>query len=107
MQNKSDFNQLVYSKLKLVPRGKITTYAILAKSIGKPKACRAVGSSLAKNKHLITTPCHRVVRSDGKLGNYQKGHKAKKSILEKEGIKIDKMGKVVDFNKHLFYFNKR
>ena len=63
------------------------TYKQVAKLAGKPMAYRAVGNILNKN-HDTAIPCHRVIRSDGKIGGYNKGIKKKKEILFSEGIVI-------------------
>jgi O-6-methylguanine DNA methyltransferase len=57
----------------------------VAKLAGRPKAYRAVGNILNGN-HDPKIPCHRVIRSDGKLGGYNRGAKAKKEILKREGV---------------------
>ena len=97
----------VYAKLKLVPTGKITTYKLLAEVVGS-KAYRVVGQVLANNPYAPIVPCHRVVRSDGKIGGFM-GKKMgneierKKVMLKKEGLEFDG-DKVVDFGKRLFKF---
>ena len=53
-----------------IPKGKTKSYLEVAKAIGKPKAVRAVANAVGKNPYPIKIPCHRVVRSDGKLGGY-------------------------------------
>lgn len=63
------------------------TYKEVAQLAGKPKAYRAVGNILNKN-HDPGIPCHRVVRSDGKIGGYNRGAEKKKEILNKEGTVI-------------------
>ena len=97
------FTDLVYQKTKLVPRGKVTTYGQIAKAIGRPKASRAVGNALNCNPYAPIVPCYRVVRSDGAVGGFASGSKAKAGLLAKEGVKV-KDGKVVDFEKKLFCF---
>lgn len=63
-------------------------YKEVAKAIGHPKAYRAVGNALNKNKDP-QVPCHRVIRSDGKLGGYRSGPKKKIILLKKEGARIN------------------
>ena len=58
---------------------------------------------MKKNPYPAIIPCHRVVKSDGKIGGYSYGEKVKLKMLEKEGIKI-KDGKIIDFDKEKFYF---
>ncbi|MDO8565153.1 MAG: MGMT family protein [bacterium] len=79
------FQEQVYRVVKKIPRGKVLTYKEVAKRTGKPKAYRAVGTVLSKNFDP-KIPCHRVIRSDGKIGNYNRGGRlAKIKILKKEG----------------------
>ncbi|MBF6058339.1 MGMT family protein [Thiomicrorhabdus sp. HH1] len=81
------FNQRCYRLIERVPPGKICTYSDVAHALGG-KAYQAVGNAMANNPHPITTPCHRVVKSNGEIGNYAFGIEAKKTLLEKEGIVI-------------------
>ncbi|MAJ57358.1 MAG: 6-O-methylguanine DNA methyltransferase [Candidatus Pelagibacter sp.] len=76
----------VWKYLKTIPKGKTRTYKQVAISIKKPKAIRAVANAVGKNPYPIVIPCHRVVRSDGKLGGYSGpgGLKLKKKLLNKE-----------------------
>ena len=96
----TDFQIKVLEKVNKIPKGKVATYSSLAKAVGKPKACRAVGTAVGKNPNLIKTPCHRVVRSDGIIGQYsgKGGVNGKIKLLKLEGIEIKK-GKLVDLNK--------
>lgn len=89
---KKSFQESVFAKTKLIPRGKVTTYKLLAKSIGYSKAARAVGNALNKNRDP-NVPCHRVVRSDGMVGGFRDGASAKIKILRKEGVEVSN-GKV-------------
>ena len=77
----TDFQKMVWNEIKKIPKGKTITYKELAIRIGKPKAYRAVASACAKNPLLEIIPCHRVIRSDGKMGGYmgEKGIERKKS----------------------------
>jgi methylated-DNA-[protein]-cysteine S-methyltransferase len=76
----------VYDILAQVPVGKVTTYGDIARALGHPSASRAVGRILNRNPNPITTPCHRVIKSDGKLGGYAFGKIRKKELLTKEGL---------------------
>lgn len=79
------FPEKVYSIVKKIPKGKVLTYKEVARRVGKPGAARAVGTVLSKNFDP-KIPCHRVIRSDGKIGNYNRGGQASKiKILRKEG----------------------
>lgn len=101
------FAQKIYSQLKNVPKGKVTTYKYLAESINS-KAYRAVGSAMKNNPHAPQVPCHRVVSSDGSIGGFKgstsgKSIAEKRSLLEKEGVGV-KNGKIIDFNQVLHKF---
>ena len=64
----TEFQRLVWNEIKKIPKGKILTYKELAIKICKPKAYRAEANACAKNLLLITIPCRRVIRSNGKMG---------------------------------------
>lgn len=81
------FAERVYNAVRKIPKGKVLTYKEVAKIAGNAKASRAVGNILHKNEDP-NVPCHRVIRSDGKSGGYNKGSGLKKEILRKEGINI-------------------
>ncbi len=82
------FQQKVWKFLKTIPKGKVKTYKEVAIGINKPKAVRAVANACGKNPYAPKIPCHRVIRSDGKLGGYSApgGLKTKKKLLKKEGF---------------------
>ena len=84
----TEFQLKVWSYLNKIPKGKLKTYAQVAKAIGKPKAVRAVANAIGKNPFPPKIPCHRVIRSDGKLGGYSAkgGIKTKKKLLKNEGF---------------------
>ncbi|MDO8470378.1 MAG: MGMT family protein [bacterium] len=71
--------------VKHIKRGRTLTYKEVARIIGHPKAFRAVGNALNKNRDP-KVPCHRVIRSDGAIGGYRWGSKKKASLLRKEGV---------------------
>jgi len=103
------FHAKIYSLLKKVPKGKVTTYKHLAHAV-KSKAYRAVGQAMKYNPYAPIVPCHRVVASDGSIGGFQgsknpKGKEIKKKIrmLEEEGITL-KNGQIIDFKNILFEF---
>jgi O-6-methylguanine DNA methyltransferase len=75
----------IYAVVKKIPKGEVLTYKEVAKRVGKPKAYRAVGNILNKNTDP-KVPCHRVIRSDGKAGGYNRGKQTKIEILKKEGV---------------------
>lgn len=69
-----------------IPRGQVITYAELARRAGSPGAARAAGSVMAANPLPVVIPCHRVVRSDGRLGDYSAGGPGvKRDMLRTEG----------------------
>ena len=93
----------VYKKLLQVPKGKVTTYGELAKAVELKNGQRVIGMIMKKNPFPVVVPCHRVVKSDGKIGGYTYGERVKSRMLANEGIKI-KNGKIIDFDKTKFYF---
>ncbi len=82
------FQQKVWNFLKTIPKGKVKTYKEVAIGINKPKAVRAVANACGRNPYAPKIPCHRVIRSDGKIGGYSApgGLKTKKKLLKKEGF---------------------
>jgi len=79
-----NFKEKVMEVVKSIPKGRTITYKEVAKLAKSPNAYRAVGSILAKNFDT-KIPCHRVIKSDGSLGNYNRGIKNKIKLLRKEG----------------------
>ena len=86
----TDFQIKVWNAISKIPKGKVKTYKELARSIRKPKASRAVANACGKNPFPIKIPCHRVIRSDGRLGGYSGngGIKTKRKLLRSEGVFI-------------------
>ena len=78
------FGQKVYEVVQKIPKGKTLTYKEVAIKAGSPNAVRAVGTILSKNFDS-KIPCHRVIRSDGKIGQYNRGAENKIKILKSEG----------------------
>lgn len=93
----------IYKKLLEVPKGKITTYGELAKAVGLKNGQRAVGKIMNKNPYPVIIPCHRVVKSDGKIGGYAYGEEIKSNMLTREGIVI-KNGKILDLENKIYRF---
>lgn len=93
----------IYKKLLEVPKGKITTYGELAKAVGLKNGQRAVGKIMNKNPYPVIIPCHRVVKSDGKVGGYAYGEEIKSDMLTREGIVI-KNGKILDLENTIYRF---
>jgi O-6-methylguanine DNA methyltransferase len=87
-----DFERQVLLKVLEIPRGEVRPYAWVAAELGRPLAVRAVGNAVARNPIPFVIPCHRVVRSDGRIGNYGAGGPvAKRAVLESEGVDTDEM----------------
>ena len=83
----TEFQINVWEEIKRIPKGKTKTYKDIALALKKPKSSRAVANACGKNPFLIEIPCHRVIRSDGKLGGYsgKGGIKQKRKLLKEEG----------------------
>lgn len=77
------FQQLIYTIVKTIPAGQTLTYKEVAMKAGRPRAFRAVGNLLNKNFDP-SIPCHRVIRSDGKTGGYNRGATQKAQLLQEE-----------------------
>lgn len=77
------FKEKVFAAVKKIPRGNVLTYKEVARLAGSPRAWRAVGNILNSN-YDPAIPCHRVIRSDGKLGGYNRGKTAKAKLLAGE-----------------------
>ena len=80
----TSFEKRVWSALKKIPHGKTCSYKDIAKSIGHPKAFRAVGNANGSNAIPLIIPCHRVIESNGGLGGFGHGLKVKKQLLDLE-----------------------
>ncbi|MBI2067337.1 MAG: MGMT family protein [Deltaproteobacteria bacterium] len=83
----TSFQKKVWKALLEIPRGQVRSYSWLARKIGHPSACRAVGNALGKNPFAPEVPCHRVVSSHG-IGGYTGGVLRKRWLLKKEGVRI-------------------
>ncbi len=81
---KNNFSKNVLDVVKNIPKGSVLSYKEVAERAGNKKGARAVGAVLAKNYNK-EIPCHRVIRSDGQLGGYNRGVGLKKKILKEEG----------------------
>lgn len=87
------FQRAVLRAEHRIPRGRVSTYGLIAGRLGRPKAARAVGRALAANPFPIIVPCHRAIRSDGALGGFQGGPAMKRALLEREGVAFDAAGR--------------
>jgi O-6-methylguanine DNA methyltransferase len=92
LRGHTDFERDVWQKALEIPRGEVRPYGWIAAEIGRPKAVRAVGTALGHNPVPLIVPCHRVVRSDGTIGQYSLGGPGnKRTILEAEGLDLPEM----------------
>lgn len=82
----SSFRRKVLEKCAEIPVGEIRPYGWIAREIGNPGAVRAVGTALGQNPVPVLIPCHRVVRTDGRIGSYAYGSPMKRRLLEHEGL---------------------
>lgn len=80
----TEFEKKVYDRLSKIPYGSCKTYKDIAEEIHTKKSYRAVGNALSKNPLPIILPCHRVIKSNGTIGNYAFGKDMKKALLEME-----------------------
>ena len=106
------FHRKIYSLLKKVPKGKVTTYKALAQAAGT-KAYRAVGQAMRCNPYAPIVPCHRVVASDGSIGGFRGTRNSKSKeigekikMLRREGVEI-RSSKVIDFKRKLHDFQTK
>lgn len=84
-----NLSEKIYSAVRLIPRGRVATYADIARAVGRPRAWRHVGNILNKNRDR-RIPCHRVVRSDGLVGGFgfPSGSQGKIRRLAEEGVRV-------------------
>ncbi|HLI74327.1 MAG TPA: methylated-DNA--[protein]-cysteine S-methyltransferase [Acidimicrobiales bacterium] len=92
----SEFERAVLLKALEIPPGEVRPYGWVAREIGRPRAVRAVGSALGRNPVPILIPCHRVVRTDGHVGNYGLGVPLKLALLGAEGVDVDRLERLAD-----------
>ena len=90
LRGRTEFEVAVWTKALEIPRGEVRPYGWIAAEIGRPKAVRAVGTALGHNPVPLVVPCHRVVRTDGTIGQYSLGGPGnKRTILASEGLDPD------------------
>jgi methylated-DNA-[protein]-cysteine S-methyltransferase len=92
----SPFERAVLAKTLEIPAGEVRPYGWVAREIGRPRAMRAVGSALGRNPVPVLIPCHRVVRSDGRVGNYGFGPPMKRALLHAEGVDVGRLERLAD-----------
>lgn len=90
----SEFERAVLLKALEIPSGEVRPYSWIAREIGHPEAVRAVGSALGRNPVPLLIPCHRVIRSDGHIGDYGFGSRAKRRLLAAEGAEPEMLEKL-------------
>jgi methylated-DNA-[protein]-cysteine S-methyltransferase len=91
----STFQQSVLRAEYGIPRGRVSTYRLIAEHVGHPNGARAVGTALARNPFPLIVPCHRAVRTDGHPGGFQGGLLMKRALLRMEGVQFDEKGRVI------------
>lgn len=87
----------VYDIVSKIPKGRLSTYGAVAEALHAKGASRAVGQILKANPMPLEIPCHRIVRSDGRVGGYRgaSGSSKKTELLRSEGIKV-RDGRVIN-----------
>jgi methylated-DNA-[protein]-cysteine S-methyltransferase len=93
LSDKTPFQRRVMEVVSRIPRGEVRPYGWVAEEAGAPRASRAVGSVMAKNPVPLIVPCHRVIRNDGKTGNYGFDPERKVRLLEREGVPVAEIAK--------------
>ena len=91
LRGATPFERAVWEKALEIPRGEVRPYGWVAAEIGRPRAVRAVGSALGRNPVPLVVPCHRVVRSDGRIGDYALGSERKRAVLLDEGLDLERL----------------
>ena len=96
LRGATPFERDVWAKALEIPRGEVRPYGWVAAEIGRPRAVRAVGSALGRNPVPLVIPCHRVVRTDGRIGDYALGTPAKRAVLHAEGVDLQRLQGLAD-----------
>ena len=100
-----DYSASVFHLTSRIPPGRVSTYGEIASALGDRNLARAVGGALHRNPVPIEIPCHRVVRSDGRVGGYIGGIGEKTRLLEDEGVRVEN-ARIQDFEKILYRFSR-
>ena len=106
MKNKSgEFSKKVIELSLTIPEGRVTTYGLLAAAAGgHPMLSRMITHILSKSDQVDQIPFHRIVYSNGKIWSDPKYDKWRAKLYKKEGIKVDKNNKIVNFEKIIYSF---
>jgi O-6-methylguanine DNA methyltransferase len=96
----SAFEEAVLRAAMTIPRGETRPYSWVAREIGNPRAVRAVGTALGHNPVPLLIPCHRVIRADGRIGQYVFGAPAKERLLREENVDVDELNTLAAQNIH-------
>ena len=105
MRRGTAFQRRVWEALTCIPEGRVTSYGEIARYLGT-RAVRAVGTAVGKNPDAPKVPCHRVVHSDGRVGNYSGGEgvATKIALLREEGVEV-RDGRIVAFRERFFRYD--
>lgn len=102
LAERTEFEKSVLMATLKIPKGKVSTYKRIAERVGRPRAFRAVGNALHKNPLAPLIPCHRVVRSDGRIvGETEEEVEARRRLLVEEGVPVE--GYRVKLSKEILY----
>lgn len=106
----TSFSEGVWKLTKQIPEGRVSTYGGIARALGRPAASRAVGQALKRNPNAPVVPCHRVVKSDGRLGGFrgsdERNTREKADMLRREGIILVEKdnGYIIDMKRFAYRF---
>jgi methylated-DNA-protein-cysteine methyltransferase-like protein len=107
MTKSGEFSQKVIKLALSIPPGRVTTYGLItAAAGGHPMLSRMITHILGKSDKVDQIPFHRIVYSNGKIWSDPKYDKWRAKLYKKEGIKVDKNNKIIDFEKIVYDFNK-
>ena len=107
MKKPGEFSKKVVELALTIPSGRVTTYGLLAAAAGgHPMLSRMITHILGKSDQVDQIPFHRIVYSNGKIWSDPKYDKWRTKLYKKEGIKVDKNNKIVNFEKIIYIFNK-
>jgi len=90
LSEKTEFERAILVATFEIPKGKVSTYKMIAQKVGRQRAYRAAGNALHKNPLAPIVPCHRVVRSDGYIAGAKEEVEERRRLLEQEGIPLDR-----------------